>query len=131
MVLHRGGCFCGAVQFTCTTKTRDLVAWDCNCSICHMKRNLHFIVPASKFKLEKGSEHLKMYQFGTKTAKHLFCGVCGICPFYVPRSNPDGYGVTVWCLRPGTVDSIDVRSYDGQNWEASHSKTGIAQHSKL
>lgn len=29
------------------------------------------------------------------TAKHLFCKRCGICAFYRPRSNPDGYAGAV------------------------------------
>lgn len=53
----------------------QLIAWDCDCSICAMKRNTHAIVPGSAFKLLQGSEDLSLYQFGTKTAKHLFCKV--------------------------------------------------------
>ena len=43
-VIHRGGCHCGAVRFQ-VRAPRELVAWDCNCSICMMKRNTHFFVP--------------------------------------------------------------------------------------
>lgn len=38
-------------------------------------------------------------------------------PFYVPRSNPDGYAITVACIKPATVLSITVKQFDGINWE--------------
>lgn len=56
-----------------------------------MKRNTHCIVPAADFHLESGEEVLRMYTFNTGVARHTFCGNCGICPFYRPRSNPDCY----------------------------------------
>jgi len=61
-----------------------------------VKSNIHFIVPGSRFKLVKGSDNLTAYTFNTHQAKHLFCSTCGVQSFYVPRSNPDGYGMT--CL---------------------------------
>lgn len=51
----------------------DLIAWDCNCSICAMKKNTHAVVPAQFFGITKGQENLQEYRFGTNTAKHLFC----------------------------------------------------------
>lgn len=55
----------------------DLVVWDCNCSICAMKRNTHFIVPSTRFHLHKDSQRfLSCYQFNTKVAKvrrNRFC----------------------------------------------------------
>ena len=45
------------------------------------------------------------------------CRVCGICSFYVPRSNPDGYAVTVACLDPGTVKLVTTQFHDGSDWE--------------
>lgn len=42
-------------------------------------------------------------------AQHLFCRACGVVPFYRPRSNPDGWAVTVHCLEAGTVTGIEVK----------------------
>ena len=42
-------------------------------SICSMKRNTHFMVPDRNFRQTQGQDLLTCYQFGTKTAKHLFC----------------------------------------------------------
>lgn len=50
---YDGSCHCGEVQFT-VKAPRHLVAWDCNCSICYMKKNWHFIVPARNFHLTAG-----------------------------------------------------------------------------
>jgi hypothetical protein len=136
----------------------DLVAWDCNCSICNMKRNTHVIVPAAAFNLLQGAAELSCYQvgasplaaqsrcvaaacnpprrcrvccrhpqFGTKQARHLFCRTCGICCHYQPRSNPNGVAITVHCIDPGTVSSVQARQFDGQHWEQAYASTGIAQ----
>ena len=130
VVQHRGGCHCGKIRFTVMAPTH-LIAIDCSCSICSMKRNTHFIVPSSNFKLDDTSEsHLSTYQFGTKKAKHLFCRHCGICSFYIPRSNPDGVAVTVHCLDEGTVKTVEMKQFDGKNWEQAFSTSDIEQMSK-
>jgi hypothetical protein len=61
----------------------------CNCSICTKKGIWHLIVPPERFDLLQGASDLATYQFNTKVAKHHFCKVCGVHPFYVPRSDPD------------------------------------------
>jgi hypothetical protein len=38
-------------------------------------------------------EAIKTYTFGTGIAQHYFCAICGVSPFYVPRSDPEGYSV--------------------------------------
>jgi hypothetical protein len=95
----------------------DLEATECDCSICRKSGFLHLIVPKSRFQLLQGADHLTTYTFNTGVAKHFFCKVCGIKSFYVPRSNPDGYSINVRCLDPGTVKSVAVTQFDGQNWE--------------
>jgi hypothetical protein len=62
---------------------------------------------------------LTSYRFNTGTAKHLFCAVCGVKSFYVPRSHPDGFSVNARCLDAGTVEKLVVRKFNGLEWEKS------------
>ena len=82
---------------------------DCNCSICSRTGFLHLIVPREQFRLLAGRENLVTYTFNTRTAKHYFCGDCGIKSFYVPRSHPDGYSVNARCIDGGTAVGLSVR----------------------
>ena len=115
-MIHAGGCHCGAVRFE-VEAPEAIEVEDCNCSICRKTGFLHLIVPKSAFRLLQGAAHLTHYRFNTGVADHSFCSVCGIKPFYVPRSNPDGIDVNVRCLDHPPA-SIKVTPFDGQNWEA-------------
>jgi len=114
---HRGGCHCGAVRFEVRAPAR-LTVQHCNCSMCSKTGYMHLIVPAADFTLLSGAAQLNTYTFNTGTAKHLFCTVCGIKSFYVPRSNPDGFSVNLRCLDEGTVEQVTVEDFDGRDWEA-------------
>ena len=46
------------------------------------------MVKNEDFKIVKGEDKLKLYQFHTKVAKHYFCSICGIYTHHNPRSNP-------------------------------------------
>ena len=115
-VSHRGGCHCGKVRFEVKAPS-DIVVVDCNCSVCKKSGFLHLIVSREDFELVCGKEHLNEYTFNTGTAKHLFCRLCGIKSFYVPRSHPDGYSVNARCLDEGTVESMTFKPFDGAEWE--------------
>ncbi|MGB7292759.1 MAG: GFA family protein [Thermodesulfobacteriota bacterium] len=121
MKLHKGSCHCGAVQFE-VTAPEEIHAQECNCSICRMTSYLHLIVPRSRFKILKGEDNLTTYTFNTRVAKHTFCKTCGIKPFYVPRSNPDGYSVNVRCLDQSGFTRITIEQFDGKNWEENAAK---------
>ena len=116
MITHEGGCHCGRVRFEVDAPEEFDVSL-CNCSICSKTAYLHLIVPASRFRLIQGQDDLTEYTFGTHIAKHLFCKMCGIKSFYIPRSNPDGYSVNVRCLEPSTIKNMRISTFDGQNWE--------------
>ena len=118
LVIHRGGCHCGRVRFEVDAPA-VLDALDCNCSICRMTGFLHLIVPAARVRLVDGEDVLTEYRFNTGTARHLFCGHCGVKAFYVPRSHPDGFSVNVRCLDAGTVESVVITPFNDNDRDAA------------
>jgi hypothetical protein len=84
MVKYNGSCHCGAVQFE-VEAPKHLKVIDCNCSVCEMKKNWHFIVPQSQFRILFGEDYLAEYRFNTRVACHKFCKICGVQAFYNPR----------------------------------------------
>jgi hypothetical protein len=110
-----GGCHCGAVRLR--VRPEALRALDCNCSICLKKGFVHVIVPADRFELVRGADALATYSFGTGVARHHFCKVCGMHPFYVPRSHPDGFDVNARCLDGDALSAFAVEPFDGRRWE--------------
>jgi len=116
-MIYSGSCHCGAVTFEVSApEVFEVVR--CNCSICTKAGYLHLIVPERDFTLLTGEDILSVYSFNSMVAKHKFCSICGIKPFYTARSNPDGIDVNVNCLDviPGDIDIVD---FDGQNWEVN------------
>mmetsp|Transcript_41356 Transcript_41356/g.50304 ORF Transcript_41356/g.50304 Transcript_41356/m.50304 type:complete len:217 (-) Transcript_41356:61-711(-) len=123
---HTGGCHCGAIRFQCRAPTH-LTLWDCNCSDCRMRRNVHVIIPQNDMTIiattgtgttaPPNNGTMTEYRWGSGRARHMFCAICGISPFYKPRSNPDGWAVTFACLDEGTVEGVEVRRFDGRHWE--------------
>lgn len=114
---HEGGCHCGAVRFRVAVDRYE--ALECNCSMCRRKALLHLIVPRDRFTLLSGADQLTTYRFNTGVAEHTFCRVCGIHPFYVPRSHPDCIDVNVRCLDGDAPSRFTIAPFDGANWEAN------------
>ena len=110
-MIYRGSCHCQAITFE-VEAPEEVEVERCNCSICTKSGYLHLIVPLSKFKLLSGQEQITTYRFNSGIAKHTFCKICGIKPFYTPRSNPDGMDINVNCLatRPAKLYTISISS---------------------
>lgn len=115
---HLGSCHCGAVVIEVEAPP-ELVAYECNCSMCQRTGHLHLIVPADRFRLVAGADALTTYTFNAGVARYYFCRTCGCRPYYVPRSNPDGFSVNVRCLDRTAIRSLEIRPFDGKNWEQS------------
>ena len=112
---YQGSCHCRAVTFE-VVAPEEVEVEDCNCSICSKAGFLHLIVPKKDFTLLSGKSDLTTYTFNTGVAKHSFCKHCGMKPFYIPRSNPDGVDVNVRCLDT-KPSQINIVKFDGQQWE--------------
>ena len=96
-------CHCGDVEAEINASGKLEKFLRCNCSICKRKGAVISMVKNEDFKIVKGKEKLKIYQFHTKVAKHYFCTNCGIYTHHNPRSNPAMTGFNVGC-----IDEIDV-----------------------
>ncbi len=116
MPKHQGACHCGQVKFEFDS-VADVTVYSCNCSICRMTGYQHLIIPVRDFTLLAGE--LTTYTFNTGVAQHTFCPICGVKPFYTPRSNPDGISIHFQCVDASTLDQVTMDTFDGENWEAN------------
>lgn len=118
--MHRiqGGCHCGAVRFESEVDL-DGPVLACNCSICERVGFLHIFVGTDQFQLLRGQDHLTEYRFNSGVARHWFCSTCGVKAFYRPRSHPDGLSINARCLDDVEIEALDIRPFDGRNWEAN------------
>ena len=111
---YYGQCHCGEIRFKFASE--DLVdIWKCNCSICEIHGCYeHLFIKHDDFKILAGSDSITEYTFRTKTAKHLFCKICGVKSFYQPRSHPDSYSINLKCVEqpPQVKNTIN---FDGKN----------------
>lgn len=115
---YTGGCHCRRVRFEVDAPA-VLDVLDCNCSICRMSGFWHLIVPASRFRLLRGEDALVDYRFNTGTARHRFCGHCGVKSFYVPRSHPDGIDVNARCLDDAARLELRIEPFDDTDRDAA------------
>ena len=88
----------------------------CNCSLCKRKGAIMSMVKNEDFKITKGEDKLKLYQFHSKIAKHYFCSNCGIYTHHNPRVNPAITAFNVGCINDvNTFKLENVSIADGQN----------------
>ena len=118
MPIHTGQCHCGAVSFEFKAPAKVSVT-DCNCSICVLTAYQHVFIPEADFTLISGTEDLTEYNFGSGTARHLFCRHCGVKAFYRPRSHPESYSVNYRAVTAGTLEISEIIPFDGQDWEGN------------
>ena len=96
--VHRASCHCGAVQLELHLPDGLVDPRRCDCSYCRRRGTVVASVLLDDITILRGADALRLYQFNTGTARHYFCGVCGIHTHHQRRSNPQQYGVNVGCL---------------------------------
>lgn len=125
---YEGACHCGAVRFHVHLSQGLHSARRCDCSMCRMRGAIAVTAKLGDLNLVQGQGALRLYQFGTKTAKHYFCGDGGIYTHHQRRSNPQEYGVNVACLQGiSPFDFAAVQVVNGRAHPSDHGRaSGIA-----
>lgn len=113
MTAMRGRCHCGTVTFEVRPTDGIATARRCDCSLCARRGAVAISAPLDAITYLTGREALTLYRFGTMTADHYFCSICGIYTHHRRRSNPDEIGVNLACLDGQTPFLPEVIVNDG------------------
>lgn len=109
---HPARCHCGAVTFEVTLAPGGLAtAARCDCSFCRRRGAIVVTAAPGGLRFLSGQDKLTLYQFGTGTAEHHFCSICGIYTHHRRRSDPRQFGVNVACL-----EGVNPRFLDPVPW---------------
>lgn len=116
MTHYHGSCHCGAIKFSFESAaiTSGL---RCTCSMCARKGALMLndFIPEDQLKVEAEEGALGLYQFGQKTARHLFCKHCGIYPFHETARKPGHYRINLGCVDGIDPLALPVEVFDGKH----------------
>lgn len=69
---HRLICHCEAVEIELDLPDGVVDARRCDCSFCRRRGAIAGTISENGFRIVKGVDHIKRYQFGTKVAEHFF-----------------------------------------------------------
>lgn len=109
-------CHCGAVELSIVLAEGIEHAARCDCSFCRRRQAANVSVKVGDLTVVRGAEALTLYQWGTKTAKHYFCSVCGIYTHHQRRSDTGEFGVNIGCIEGvNPSDLADIPWHDGVN----------------
>lgn len=115
-VEHEGACHCGAVRFRVRLTGGLAEARRCSCSFCRMRGAVALTARVGDLVILQGADALALYQFGSRTAEHHFCRICGIYTHHRRRSDPGEYGVNAACLQGiSPFDFAEIPILDGRN----------------
>ncbi len=106
-----GACHCGSIEFEVVLESELREGARCNCSLCVRKGAVFALAPRQNIKILKGKDKLTLYQWNSNLAEHYFCCICGIYTHHYRRTDPNGAGFNVACLKdvdPYAIDEIAV-----------------------
>ena len=106
-----GSCHCGAVRFQVEAEIVELTT--CDCSLCVKNNAVMAKVHESALTVTSGEEHLPLYRWNTRVARHYFCSRCGIYTFRRKRAAPDHFGINVFCLDGFEAALVPLRATEG------------------
>ncbi|WP_415402338.1 GFA family protein [Tateyamaria sp. SN3-11] len=107
----KASCHCGAVVLEVTLTDGLNTASRCDCSFCARRAAPAVSAPRDGVKIIQGADALTLYQWGTGTARHHFCKICGIYMFHNRRAAPNDIGVNM-----GTLEGVNPARHEPIPW---------------
>jgi len=115
--MRTASCHCGAIRLELDLPDGLVGPRHCTCSICRRRGAIVASVPVDRLRVVAGQEHLSLYRFNTRAAKHYFCSICGIYTHHQRRSDPGEFSFNIGCLddvtNPFELEPVTV--LDGVN----------------
>ena len=109
-------CHCGAVELRVTLPNGLNTARRCDCSYCRRRGAPAVSAPLDSVAVVRGADVLTLYTWGTKTAKHRFCSICGVYMYHQRRSDPTHYGVNLYAIEGAEPKDLEPLGWtDGVN----------------
>ena len=109
-------CHCGAVEIRAYLPQGLGSAGRCNCSFCKRRGAAAVTATTASVEILKGEKDLRLYSWGTQTAKHHFCGICGIYTHHQRRSDPAETGINLGCFDDVLPETFEpIPTVDGIN----------------
>ncbi|MCT4611012.1 MAG: GFA family protein [Pelagimonas sp.] len=104
-------CHCGAVELNVTPSEPLDRALRCDCSYCRRRNVPTISASLDGVEVIKGADQLRLYSWGTHTAKHYFCQTCGVYMYHQRRIDPNQYGVNFYAL-----EGIEPKDFEPRPW---------------
>lgn len=114
-MLYQGSCHCGRISFEVEGDLEQVI--ESNCSMCHRRASLLWLVPRQQLRLLTPEQNLSTYTFNTHKIQHHFCDNCGIHTFgegVGPAGNATA-AVNTRCLENVDLTKLKVQHYDGRS----------------
>lgn len=109
-------CHCGACAITATLPRGLIDAARCTCSFCRRRQAAAVTATTASVIVTRGADALTRYSWGSHTAQHYFCKICGIYLYHRRRSDPAECGVNLGCIEGAQPwDHDPIRWTDGVN----------------
>ena len=103
-------CHCGASELSVVLADGLASAGRCDCSFCRRRGAMTVSAREEDVRVVRG-DALRLYQFGTMTAEHWFCGICGIYTHHRRRADPAMFGVNA-----GGIEDVNPRDLEPVPW---------------
>jgi len=116
-------CHCGAVALEVFLPEGLSSAARCNCSFCRRRGAAAVTARTDSVRILSGADQLTQYTWGTGTAKHHFCKICGIYTHHQRRSDPAETGVNLGCFEGVLPQDFEpIPTNDGINHPSDRKK---------